>query len=610
VGDLGPAAHALLDWLVDAGLSVWQLLPLGPTGYGDSPYHAHSSFAGNPLLVSPEALLADGLLAPADLAPFAAPGAGAAAAAVGGAAARDPVAAASSGESPPAPDSAVLAAPAPPPPPPAAAGAAREPVSAGRVDYAAAHELKRRLLWKAREAFAALDPDGLSLLWKPLVSRPNAARGAADSGESRSRETRAAEIGSAAEAGEGAERAASLRRAWRRFAGDPSVRAWLDDWTLYAAVKEKFGGGSWVDWEPELRDRRRGALAAARRELRAAIELAALAQFLFFRQWSALRAAADARGIELLGDLPIYPALDSAEVWADRRLFQLARDGRPRRVAGVPPDYFSRSGQLWGNPLYRWDRLAASSYRWWSARVAWQLRLFHRLRLDHFRGFVAYWDVPAGAETAAAGRWIPGPGRALFDALGRALGDGLPLLAEDLGEIDAPVHALRRRLGLPGMCVLQFAFDATGSLHAPHRHPSDAVVYTGTHDNDTCRGWLATAPAEARRRALVYLGANEEGFPWAMVRAAMTSPARLAIAPLQDLLGLGAEARMNTPAREAGNWTWRVRPDQVPPELPGRIRELVEISGRAAKRERLRNSAARPAAADPGPAAEQLLATD
>jgi 4-alpha-glucanotransferase len=479
VGDLGPAAHRLLDWLAAAGLARWQLLPLGPTGYGDSPYGAHSSFAGNPLLVSPEALAAAGLGA-----------------------------ASATGETP------------------------REPPvpSAGLAAARIEREKTLRKVWRTFAAAAASE----------------------------------------------------LFQRWNLFRADPEVRAWLEEWTLYAALKDRFGGRSWLDWDAELRDRRPRALAAARRELAGEIEFRAFEQFLFFAQWRALRAAAEARGVGLIGDLPFYPALDSADVWANRELFDLGRDGRPRAVAGVPPDYFSKTGQLWGNPLYRWDRLAERGHDWWIARVRWQLRLVHELRLDHFRGFVAYWRVPARAVTAARGRWLPGPGAQLFAALRRALGGRLPLLAEDLGEIDAPVHALRRKLGLPGMRVLQFGFEAPDSLHAPHRHLPDAAVYTGTHDNDTSRGWLATASADARHRAFVYLGANEESFPWAMVRAAMASPAATAIVPLQDLLGLGSEARMNTPARESGNWSWRARVEQVPPDLPGRVRDLVLATARRA----------------------------
>ena len=474
IGDLGPAAYQLLDWLVEAGLSRWQILPVGPTGFGDSPYGALSSFAGNPLLVSPEALAAEGLVEPEaiDLAP-----------------ADDPA----------------------------------------RVDFAAARASRERLLRRVWDSAA----------W----------------------------------------RSGALSPAWESFRDARRVRGWLDDWALFAALKRAHEGRPWWRWDSALRDRDGAALVRARRELAAEIELQSFEQFLFFHQWFALRAAAGARGVRLIGDLPIYPARDSCDVWARRALFDLDEEGRPRHAAGVPPDYFSETGQLWGNPLYRWDRHRQDGFRWWIERVRWQLELFHVLRLDHFRGFVDYWRVPAGDETAAGGRWVRGPGRALFVALERALGP-LPFLAEDLGEIDEPVHALRRRLGLPGMRVLQFGFEETDSLHAPHRHPPDAVAYTGTHDNDTTSGWLDKASEDTRHRAFLYLGVDAERLPWAMVRAALTSVADLAMVPLQDLLELGSEARMNQPARESGNWSWRTVPGQLPSDLADRVRDLVGAAAR------------------------------
>jgi len=483
IGDLGPAAHALLDWLVDAGLAWWQILPVGPTGFGDSPYGSLSSFAGSPLFVSSERLAAAGLCDPGV------------------------------------------------PRPVGAAEAARS-----AVDFAAARAQKQKLHREVWSAFSHRAP-----------------------GE-------------------------QLRR-WEAFRQDPS-NAWVADWAEYAALKERHDGRPWLDWDPELRDRTPSAMARARRELADEIEFQVFEQFLFAAQWSDLRAAAVERGVRLIGDLPIYPALDSADVWAHRDLFRLGRSGRPTRVAGVPPDYFSASGQLWGNPLYRWRRHAARGFDWWISRLRRQLELFDLVRLDHFRGFVAFWSIGARAETAERGRWVPGPGRAFFDALRPALGE-LPLVAEDLGEIDEPVHELRRELGLPGMRVLQFGFDVEDSLHAPHRHPVDCVAYSGTHDNDTSRGWLATAADEPKRRALLYLGADETTFAWAMARATLTSPADLAILPIQDLLGLGAEARLNTPGRDASNWTWRLRADQVPDGLAQRVRELA---GAAARRPPLPSS--------------------
>ncbi len=484
IGDLGPAAQALLDWLVDSGLAAWQVLPLGPTGFGNSPYGALSSFAGNPLLISPQALAAAGLVDAPDV-------------------------------------------------------ATSSPASPAAVDFAAARVLKEDLTERAWSAFRRSPRE-------PLPAQ------------------------------------------WEAFTRAPEVDAWLDDWCLFAALKEAHDGASWLDWEPALRDREPAALARARRELAEPIAVRRFEQFLFFRQWGTLREAAEARGIQLIGDLPFYPALDSADVWCDRELFDLDRTGHPRHVAGVPPDYFATTGQRWGNPVYRWRRLAARGYDWWIRRLRWQLRLFHRVRLDHFRGFVSYWEIPAQAPTAAAGRWRRGPGERLFAALRRALGE-LPLLAEDLGLIDERVGSLRRHLRLPGMRVLQFAFDEVDSLHAPHRHVPDTVVYTGTHDNDTTLGWFAAASPETRRRALVYLGCDEAEVVPALVRAALTSVASLAVLPLQDLIGLGSETRMNVPGRESGNWGWRLDPATVPDQLPSRLQELLSAAARSAPRGRARN---------------------
>jgi 4-alpha-glucanotransferase len=324
-------------------------------------------------------------------------------------------------------------------------------------------------------------------------------------------------------------------------------------------------------------------LAAARAELAFEIERALFEQLLFDRQWRAVRAAARERGIRVLGDLPIYVALDSADVWAHRRLFDLDADGRPRAVAGVPPDYFSEDGQRWGNPLYRWKEMAGDGYQWFLDRLESELERADLVRLDHFRGFVAYWRIPASEPTARAGRWVQGPGDKLFQAAKRRLG-GLPFLAEDLGDIDEPVIALRRKLGLPGMRVLQFGFAEADSLHAPHRHEPRAVVYTGTHDNDTARGWIAGAGDEERNRALAYLGATRETISEAVVRAAMTSTAELAIFPLQELLHLGPDARMNLPAESAGNWSWRAKESDIPADLAAKVRTLVEASARSPSR--------------------------
>jgi len=389
---------------------------------------------------------------------------------------------------------------------------------------------------------------------------------------------------------------ALLRRSWQHvrrhapplvrgeleaFVTDPAQAGWLPDWALFSALKERHGGREWQSWDPELRARRPEALARARGELAEDVAYHSFVQFLFFRQWERVRAEARRHGVRILGDIPIYVALDSADVWANQHLFTLDESGRPTSVAGVPPDYFSATGQLWGNPLYRWDRVESEGFAWWIARLRMAFRLADLVRIDHFRGFAGYWEVPATGRTAINGRWAAGPGMRLFAALRGALGD-LPIVAEDLGVITPDVVELRETCGFPGMKVMQFGFGEVDSEHLPHRWSPRMAAYTGTHDNDTCRGWFDTAPAHERRRAQAYLGGGAETIPWAMLRALLVSPAGLAIAPLQDVLGLGSEARMNYPGRAAGNWRWRARREAFTPELAGRLRELAELTGRAA----------------------------
>jgi len=384
-----------------------------------------------------------------------------------------------------------------------------------------------------------------------------------------------------------------LREAWARFRrrGPAAQRdrhrvfaaddrhTWLGDWELYSALKARHGGLPWHAWPAPLARRDPAALDAARDELVAETGYHRFVQFVFFSQWGRLRGAAAQRGIRLLGDLPIYVAHDSADVWANQELFDLDKKGMPRHVAGVPPDYFSQTGQLWGNPLYRWDRMAADGYRWWIDRLRGSLELTDLVRVDHFRAFASYWQVPAGAATAAAGTWVPGPGQAFFTALRGGLG-GLPIVAEDLGVITADVDALRESARLPGMKVLQFAFDEEDSLHLPHHHPERSVVYTGTHDNDTTLGWYGTLDRTARERFAEYLGRDGEGAHWQLIRAAYTSTSELAVVPMQDVLGLGSDARMNVPGRAEGNWSWRVPPGEPRGDLPERLRRLARVSGR------------------------------
>jgi 4-alpha-glucanotransferase len=324
--------------------------------------------------------------------------------------------------------------------------------------------------------------------------------------------------------------------------------------------------------------RDRDALAEAQKEFADDIRFHKYVQWVFFTQWAAVREAADARDIDILGDLPIYVACDSADVWANREVFQLDENGEPMVVAGVPPDYFSETGQRWGNPLYRWDLMRERRFRWWISRLRAALRFADIIRLDHFRGFAAYWEVPASETTAMHGRWGPGPGKALFDAIFNALGD-VKLVAEDLGFITAEVHELRRAIGIPGMKILQFGFGAIDSPHLPHRYEPQMVVYSGTHDNDTARGWFESAPAEERALAREYLGCEAENIAWGLTRAAFASIAQTAIVPVQDILELGSDARMNRPGASKGNWSWRMR-DVLTQEHAEKMRRLAEITGR------------------------------
>jgi 4-alpha-glucanotransferase len=476
-GDLGPVVSPFLAWMERAGQTLWQVLPLGPTGPGDSPYGGTSAFAGNPLLVSQERLVEEGWLAAGDLA--GAPGSG--------------------------PDA---------------------------VDF---------------EAAAAWSGAALRAAWE---------RFGRDAGE-------------------------DVRRDLARFVAAREQRAWLSDWTLFSAAKRARDGAAWLEWEPALAARLPASLENVRRDLAAEIAFEEFVQFLFFRQWSAVHDEARRRGIQILGDVPIYVAHDSADVWAHRELFALDAAGLPITVAGVPPDYFSETGQLWGYPVYDWKANARQRYRWWIERLRANLRLADLVRLDHFRGFAAFWEVPAGETTAIGGRWTKGPGKALFTAAKRALGGGaLPFVAEDLGSIDPPVLDLLDELGIPGMKVLQFAFSEDDSPHLPHRHGENALVYTGTHDNDTTRGWAAALSPVERARLLSYAGGDLADPVADLIRLAYTSPARRAIVPLQDVFGLGSEARMNTPGRAAGNWRWRARGSDFTDTRAEELRRLAVVAGR------------------------------
>lgn len=485
IGDLGPAAHGFVDWLAEAGCRLWQVLPLGPTGFGNSPYQSHSVFAGNPLLISPDLLAHDGLLTDADVAESHAP------------------------TTPPG--SAVT-----------------------RVDYGWLVKTKPRMLRRAFERFQEMHPDALRQEF-------------------------------------------SVYRA--------ANTAWLEDFALFMALKESNGGRAWNEWAVPLRSRHEAALADARQRLGAAVERFAFYQWLFFRQWLGLRDHAHARGIRIIGDLPIFAAHDSAEVWAHPELFCLDPDGNPQFVSGVPPDYFSPTGQLWGNPTYRWSAHQRDGYSWWLQRVRATLSQVDIMRLDHFRGFLAYWEVPAGNPTAEIGRWTPGPAEDLFDVLRQKVpipeGDGtMPIIAEDLGVITPDVLRLRDKYGLPGMKVLQFAFSGPENSFLPHNYVPHCVAYTGTHDNDTARGWYGEAAPGEAAFARRYLRATARNINWAMICCIWASVAALAIAPMQDLLNLPTEARMNYPGRADGNWVWRIQAGDLSELLAKKLLGLNVLYGR------------------------------
>ena len=357
--------------------------------------------------------------------------------------------------------------------------------------------------------------------------------------------------------------------------------AWLDDYALFRAIRQVQGGASWLDWPVPLRDRDAGALHAFRSEHADAYEQVCFEQFVFFSQWNAVRDYAHQSDIALFGDIPIFVSHDSADIWCHRDLFSLSASGRPEVVAGVPPDYFSSTGQRWGNPLYRWDRIMSDDFKWWLERIESQLGLFDILRLDHFRGFEKYWEIPASADTAIHGRWVAAPGEALFERLQQVYGQ-LPLIAEDLGIITPEVEALRDRFELPGMKILQFAFGGgTDNPYLPHNHVRRSVVYTGTHDNDTTLGWYRQCDEAQRRTVNEYLGNSTEPMPWPLIRAAFASVARLAVIPMQDILELGSEHRMNMPGTIGHNWAWHFEWEQVTEGLDDRLRQLIQLYGRS-----------------------------
>jgi 4-alpha-glucanotransferase len=492
IGDWGPAARTFIERMAEARQRIWKVLPLGPTGYGDSPYASFSSFAGNELLISPELLAEDGFIDYRQLS-----------------------------EAPAFPTT--------------------------KVDYGAVIPWKRKLLDDAAAAFIS---------------------------------------GASSE----------NRREFAHFQSEEA--SWLPRYSLFRAIKDEYDamaqaegrrGALWNNYWPKALAMSESAALARERERRAAaIERYDVLQFFFAEQWTALKDAANAEGIAVVGDIPIFVAEDSADVWSERSLFQLDESGRPIEVAGVPPDYFSEDGQLWGNPLYNWDKHRAQGFAWWIHRLRSSLERFDVLRVDHFRGFEAYWAVPAGEKTARRGAWKKAPGEDLFAAVKAALGEEVPIIAEDLGFITDDVKALRDGLGLPGMRILQFAFDSSESGTAfdpknaflPHNYTERCVAYTGTHDNDTLAGWAEKADAAERAYIERYLGYAPADPARALVRELYKSTAAWAIVPLQDILGLGSEARMNTPSTLGGNWAWRMGENAFTPELARSLADLSRLYGR------------------------------
>jgi 4-alpha-glucanotransferase len=478
IGDLGEEAYRFIDFLADSYQQVWQILPLGPTGYGNSPYLCYSALAGNPLLISPEKLQEEELLEEEDLANL-------------------------------------------------------PQFPADEVDFDSVKQTKFRLLKKASENF------------------PNQA----------SEEEKA------------------------EFEEFCQLHAhWLEDYALFMAIKEAQNDASWNSWEEDIAKREPEAMANWRNRLQEPIFYHKFLQFQFFRQWVALKKYANEKKIRIFGDIPIYVAQDSVDVWANPEIFRLDEEtGEPTLMAGVPPDYFSATGQLWGNPVYDWEILAERKFDWWIGRVKGLLEYVDIIRIDHFRGFQAFWAVEQGEETAINGEWIEAPGEEFFQLLQQELGD-LPIVAEDLGIITPEVEALRDKFGFPGMKVLHFAFDSDrANPFLPFNYTNrNCIVYTGTHDNDTTVGWFEGRSTEEKARLVDYLGCIcPEGVHWSLIRLALSSVANQAVFPLQDILGLGSQARMNTPSQADGNWGWRYRSEVLTPELGERLKHLTWLYGRA-----------------------------
>ncbi len=472
IGDLGSEAFRFIDLLAAAGQKLWQILPLSPTGEGNSPYSAYSAFAGNTLLISPEKLFEDGLISsiskPKDLA-------------------------------------------------------------AGFVDFQRIGEWKSRMLDEAFESLSALSASPLTGEFD-YFSKANA---------------------------------------W-----------WLDDYAIFRALKSSHNEKPWYEWAAPLKLREQAALETVRSQLAREIKAEKFYQYLFFRQWLAVRKYANEQGIRIIGDIPIFVALDSSDVWCNRNKFKLNADGSPKVVAGVPPDYFSKTGQNWGNPIYDWQAMLNDDFGWWTARIAFTLETVDIIRLDHFIGFGRNWEIPGDDKTAENGRWVDVPGTQLFETLRRRLGD-VPLIAEDLGSMTPAIEKLRDSFGLPGMRILQYGFGGDAfNTNLPHTYTQNSVAYTGTHDNDTTAGWYKSAPKNVRTHCRKYLRSNGREMHWDMIDAVLRSVADTAIVPMQDVLGLGSGHRMNTPATANGNWSWRLESNAFTPEIAARLSEMTELYGR------------------------------
>ena len=476
IGDMGRGAHEFIDFLAMAGQHLWQVLPLGPSGNGNSPYQSYSVFAGQTLLISPELLIEKKLLTEADVHPI-------------------------------------------------------PEFNADRVDYDKVTTYKTSLFKKAYEHF----------------------RHTADK---------------------------NLLEEYDSFQSNNQY--WLDDYCLYMAGKDYHNGLPWYEWEDSLLDPTPKERASWMKLLSSEIDYYRFIQFAFFSQWYELKDYANKKGIAIIGDIPIFTAPDSADVWANKELFKLDSKGHPLEVAGVPPDYFSATGQLWGNPLYDWDAMKDDGYRWWIERVRNQLDQVDYIRIDHFRGFEAYWAVPAGEETAMNGKWKKGPGEALFEAIQKALGEELPIFAEDLGIITPEVEKLRDTLGFPGMKILQFGFDGTGeSTFLPHQLSTrNCICYTGTHDNDTTCGWYEHTSEQNKDKVRRYMNTDASSVSWDFIRTCLGTIAKYAIFPVQDLLKLGSEHRMNTPGTATGNWEFRYRSGLLDEGMAKGLKQMTELFGR------------------------------